>query len=177
MSSQTTAPDVPAWPDRLYDLLREGGVTQFAYVPDAGHKTMINRSIADADVCAVSLTTEEEGIGLVCGAHLGGEKAVLLVQSSGIGNCVNLLSLLQLGRFPFLTLVSMRGDFGEGNPWQYPMGQATRQVCEAMGLMVYEVSTEADLIKTVSAAMTSAFQGGKAVAVLFSQSFLGAKAF
>jgi sulfopyruvate decarboxylase TPP-binding subunit len=106
MSSIPSPPD-PEWPDELYDLLREHDVTQFAYVPDAGHKTLIDRSLADPDVNSIALTTEED-------ADLGGARGVLLMQSSGAGNCVNILSMIKSGHFPFLTLISMRGDFGEG---------------------------------------------------------------
>src|SRR5437016_4277219 len=119
------------WQDEVYTLLRRHNMTQFAYVPDAGHKILINRALADPDVHAVALTTEEEGVALLAGADLGGERGVLLMQSSGAGNCVNMLSLMKGGRFPLLTLVSMRGDFGEGIPWQYPMGQAVHQVLQA----------------------------------------------
>src|SRR5882724_11134959 len=122
------------WQHELYDLLRRHGITQIAYVPDAGHSILIDRSLADPDVHSVALTTEEEGVALAAGADLGGARAVLLMQSSGVGNCINMLSLTSGGRFPFLTLISMRGDFGEGNPWQYPMGKATQPVLEAMGV-------------------------------------------
>ncbi len=111
------------WQDELYDLLRRNNVTQFAYVPDAGHRILIDHSLADPGAQSIALTTEEEGVALLTGADLGGARGVLLMQSSGAGNCVNMLSLIKAGRFPFLTLISMRGDFGEGNPWQFPMGQ------------------------------------------------------
>ena len=124
-----------AWPDAIYRVLREFGVTQFAYVPDAGHKVLIDRSLDDPEVQSVALTTEEEGVGLLAGAHLGGARGVLLMQSSGVGNCINFLSLVRGGQFPFLMLVSMRGDFGEGNPWRMPMGRAVEPVLEAMGVM------------------------------------------
>src|SRR6202045_3700710 len=123
------------WQDGVYDLLRAHKVTQFAYVPDAGHKILINRSLADPTVRSVALTTEEEGVALLAGADLGGERGVLLMQSSGVGNFINMLSLVSGGRFPFLTLVSMRGDFGEANAWQYPMGQAVETVLKAMGVI------------------------------------------
>jgi sulfopyruvate decarboxylase TPP-binding subunit len=127
MSADRAAETQPDnWQDEVYDLLRRNRVTQFAYVPDAGHKVLIDRSLADPDVHSVALTTEEEGVALLAGADLGGARGVLLVQSSGVGNCVNMLSLISGGRFPFLMLVSMRGDFGEGNPWQYPMGEVSR---------------------------------------------------
>jgi sulfopyruvate decarboxylase TPP-binding subunit len=107
----------PAWAHALYDQLRAAGVTQFAYVPDAGHRVLIDRSLADPEAHSIPLTTEEEGVALLAGADLGGARGVLLMQSSGAGNCVNMLSLVAGARFPFLTLISMRGDFGEGNPW------------------------------------------------------------
>jgi sulfopyruvate decarboxylase alpha subunit len=169
-------PDID-WPTQLYELLRSAGVTQFAYVPDAGHRVLIDRSLADPDVHSIPLTSEQEGVALCAGADLGGQKAVLLMQSSGVGNCINFLSLIAGCRFPFLTLVSMRGDFGEGNPWQFPMGQATQKVLEAMGVIVLRADTPDDPIPTVKAAITMAYQSGQMVAVLLGQRLLGAKAF
>jgi len=165
------------WQDALYDLLRRHNVTQFAYVPDAGHRILIDRSLADPDVHSVALTTEEEGVALLAGADLGGARGVLLMQSSGAGNCVNMLSLVKGGRFPFLTILSMRGDFGEGNPWQFPMGQAVEPILKEMGLIVVRVDRPEEVVPTVSAALTMVFQGGNGVAVLLTQKLLGAKAF
>ncbi|MBW8269171.1 phosphonopyruvate decarboxylase [Caldovatus aquaticus] len=174
MEAATTA---PGWQEELYALLRRNGVTQFAYVPDAGHRVLIDKSLADPEAHSIPLTTEEEGVALLAGADLGGARGVLLMQSSGVGNCVNLLSLVKGGRFPFLTLVSMRGDFGEGNPWQFPMGQAVQPVLEAMGVICLRVERPEEVIPTVSAALTMVFKSGQAVAVLLTQKLIGAKAF
>ena len=165
------------WQDQVYDLLRQHNVTQFAYVPDAGHRILIDRSLADPASIPSRSTTEEEGVALLAGADLGGARGVLLMQSSGVGNCINMLSLIKGGGFPFLTLVSMRGDFGEGNPWQFPMGQATQPVLEAMGVICLRAESPEEVMATVSAAITMAFQAGNAVAVLFTQKLLGAKKF
>ena len=165
------------WQDKLYDLLRRNDVTQFAYVPDAGHRILIDRSLADPGVHSVALTTEEEGVALLAGANLGGGRGVLLMQSSGTGNCINMLSLIKGGHFPFLTLVSMRGDFGEGNPWQYPTGQAVEPVLQAIGVICLRIEQPEEVVPTVEAALTMVFQGGNAVAVLLTQKLLGAKAF
>ena len=170
--------DTPAqWQDELYDLLRRNGITEFAYVPDAGHRILIDRSLADPQAHSVALTTEEEGVALLAGADLGGARGVLLMQSSGAGNCINMLSLIKAGRFPFLTLVSMRGDFGEGNPWQFPMGQAVEPVLEAMGVICLRIERPDEVVPTMSAALTMVFQSGHAVAVLLTQKLLGAKQF
>jgi sulfopyruvate decarboxylase alpha subunit len=165
------------WQHELYDLLRRNGITQFAYVPDAGHSILIDRSLADPHVQSIALTTEEEGVALLAGADLGGARGVLLMQSSGVGNCINMLSLIKGGRFPFLTLVSMRGDFGEGNPWQFPMGQATQRVLEAMGVICLRIERPEEVPSIMSAALTMVFKSGQAVAVLLSQRLIGAKPF
>ena len=177
MSEQGEVTGGAVWPDQLYDLLRTHGVTQFAYVPDAGHKTLIDRSLADPAVQSISLTSEEEGVALAAGADLGGARAVLLMQSSGAGNCINMLSLTAGGRFPFLTFISMRGDFGEGNPWQFPMGQATQKVLEAMNVIVLRADQPHEVMAVAQAAITMAYQSGLAVAVLLGQRLIGAKKF
>ena len=165
------------WPDEIYRVLRQFDVTQLAYVPDAGHRALIDRSLDDPEVHSVALTTEEEGIGLLAGAHLGGARGVLLMQSSGVGNCINFLSLVRGGQFPFLMLVSMRGDFGEGNPWQMPMGRAVEPVLEAMGVMCIRVDEASEVPAAVRAAATMVYQAGQAVAVLLTQKLIGAKPF
>jgi len=165
------------WAHDLYRALRGHGVTQFAYVPDAGHRELIDLSIADPEVRSVALTTEEEGVALLAGADLGGARGVLLMQSSGTGNCVNFFSLVTGGRFPFVTFISMRGDFGEGNPWQMPMGRAVEAVLEAMDFRVLRVDEPERVVATADAAMAMAYKGGEAVAVLLTQRLLGAKAF
>lgn len=171
------ADDQP-WAHEMYDLLtKEHGVTQISYVPDAGHRVMIERSLEDDNVHAVSLTTEEEGVALAAGAWLGGEKSVLLMQSSGAGNCINMFSLLRLGRFPFVTFMTMRGDFGEGNPWQMPMGNSIEAVLKACEFVVLRADSAEEVIPTAEAAMTMAYKSQQCVAVLLGQKLLGAKKF
>jgi sulfopyruvate decarboxylase alpha subunit len=146
-------------------------------VPDAGHARLIRRCEADNDITLVPLTTEEEGIGLLTGAWLGGQKGVLLMQSSGVGNCINMLSLAVLHRTPMPMIVTMRGDFGEFNPAQVPMGNATQTVLEAMGTLVRRADTEADVIPTVDACLRFAFNTYRPTAALIGQRVLGAKTF
>jgi sulfopyruvate decarboxylase alpha subunit len=167
----------PKWPDEIYRILREWNVRQFSYVPDAGHKVLINRSLADPEVYSVPLTTEEEGVAMLAGAHLGGARGVVLMQSSGVGNCVNMFSFVKNGQFPMLILVSMRGDFGEGNPWQMPMGQATQPILETCGFLCLRVEQPEEVAETLQGACTMVYQAGQAVAVLLTQRLIGAKAF
>jgi sulfopyruvate decarboxylase alpha subunit len=166
-----------AWPEGLYRTLKAANVRQVGYVPDAGHKRLIELCLADRALRTVVLSTEEEGIGLAAGAWLGGERAALLMQSSGVGNCINTLGTVRECRFPLLMLVTMRGQKGEFNPWQVPMGQATPAVLQAMGVVVQEANAAADIAPAVDAAARLAFGSYQAVAVLISQAVIGIKSF
>jgi sulfopyruvate decarboxylase alpha subunit len=165
------------WQDQMYDLLKKAKVDIFSYVPDGGHKQVIIRCNADPEVTAVPLTTEQEGVALAAGVHLGGKRSVLLMQSSGVGNCINMLSLIDIGRFPFLGIVTMRGEFGEGNPWQLNMGRAVQATLEPVGVHCLRAETEADVAEVVQAGITMAFGSEMAVCVLLSQRLIGAKPF
>ena len=165
------------WPLDLHKVLVEAGVRQVAYVPDAGHKRLIELCRADKKMRAVVLTTEEEGLGLVMGAWLAGDKSAVLMQSSGVGNIINTLGTIKECRFPLLMLITMRGDEGEFNPWQVPMGQATQTVLESMGVIVKRISTAEEAAPVANAAARLAYNSYAAVAVLISQRLIGIKSF
>lgn len=167
----------PSWPDHVFDGLRALNVKQVAYVPDAGHARLIALAHADPQIASVSLTTEEEGIAMLAGAWLGGQRGVMLMQSSGVGNCINMLSLQHECRIPLLMLVTMRGQWAEFNPWQVAMGQGVRATLEAMGVYVTEADTPEDAVAAAEAAGRLAFQTGRMCAVLFGQRLIGAKSF
>ena len=165
------------WPEAIYRALGELGVRQVAYVPDAGHTRLIELCRSDPAMRPVVLTTEEEGVALAAGAWLGGQRAVLLMQSSGVGNCVNMLALNQVCRLPLLVLVTMRGEWGEFNPWQLPMGQSVARVLKLAGAVVERLDKAEMAGETVAAAGRIAFEGQLPVAVLIGQKLIGAKSF
>jgi sulfopyruvate decarboxylase alpha subunit len=165
------------WPLEIYSALKDAGVRIVGYVPDGGHKRLIELCIADPDVRCVVLTTEEEGIALAAGAWLGGVRCALLMQSSGVGNCINVLGMTHECRLPLLVLVTMRGEQGEFNPWQVPMGQATRSVLESMSVAVHRVAAAEDAAPSVAAAAKRAYLENSAQAVLIAQQVIGIKSF
>lgn len=177
VETQERGARTPTWQEESYRLLKERDVTQFAYVPDAGHKRIIELAQEDTSVHAIALTTEEEGVGVLAGAHLGLARGVLLLQSSGVGNCINFLSLVGVAKFPILMIVSMRGDYGEANPWQFPMGRAVEPVLHAMRVQTFRADRPEEVTDIIAAASTMVFQGGESVAVLLTQRLLGAKKF
>ena len=165
------------WHQDIFDVLRAQDITLIAHVPDAGHTPLIKMCEAQNDIDVVTLTTEEDGVGLLCGAWAGGRKGVLLMQSSGVGNCINALALPNIGRIPFVTIVSMRGEWGEFIPWQVPMGQGTPKVLEAMDVRVFRADYKQEVGETVDAAAKFAFNTRQSAAVLLSQKMIGAKQF
>tara|TARA_B100001741_G_scaffold259761_1_gene223336 strand:- start:161 stop:634 length:474 start_codon:yes stop_codon:yes gene_type:complete len=157
--------------------MREANVKLFAHVPDAGNDRLIALAEENNNTRAVLLTTEEEGVAICAGADLVGERAVLCMQSSGLGNCPNYLSLAKGARFPLLMMISMRGDYGEQNPWQYPMANAVEPLLETMGVLSFKVEEKEDLEKATIAALHATGKGAQAAAIILSQKFLGAKGF
>jgi sulfopyruvate decarboxylase alpha subunit len=177
MTAVTHAADTSAaaWKDAVFAALKAADVKQIHYVPDAGHARAISLAHADAAMRAVVLTTEEEGVAGCAGAWLGGERAALLMQSSGVGNCINMLSLMENCRFPLLALITMRGEWAEFNPWQMPMSRATETVLTAMGVRCFRVERPEDAGEVVAAAADMAFGAEQAVAVLFGERLIGRK--
>jgi sulfopyruvate decarboxylase alpha subunit len=171
------APNAKNWPNLIFEKLREFDVRHVTYVPDSGHAQLIELCHAADDMKPTVLTTEEEGIGILAGAWLGGERGVLLMQSSGVGNCINTLSLAKVCAFPLLMIVTMRGEWGEANPWQVPMGQIAADALRLAGAIVYEVTEPESAAPAVEAAARIAFNGNLTAAVLLSQRMLGAKLF
>ncbi|HKA77248.1 MAG TPA: thiamine pyrophosphate-binding protein [Pseudolabrys sp.] len=164
-----------SWPDRLFEILKRGDIRQVGYVPDAGHSRLIDRCRTDAEIRDVVLTTEEEGIALAAGAWLGGERAALLMQSSGLGNCINMLSLARTCRFPMLMFITMRGEWEEFNPWQVPMGSIVDPVLKLCEAEVYRVDAPDDVAGAAERAVQLAFGDERIVAVILSQRLIGKK--
>jgi sulfopyruvate decarboxylase alpha subunit len=166
-----------AWPNDIFATLKRWNVGLVAHVPDAGHKRLIEMCAAENSMRVAPLATEEDGIALLAGGSLGGLRGTLLMQSSGVGNCINMLGLPRICRLPLLMLITMRGEWGEFNPWQVSMGQATEETLKAVGVIVQRVDKAEDVVAAVESAARLAFEGPNAVALLLSQRLIGSKSF
>jgi sulfopyruvate decarboxylase alpha subunit len=165
------------WSHNIHEVFKMQDISMVSYVPDAGHSSLINLCQADRGMHSIALTTEEEGVAFATGAYLGGKRAALLMQSSGVGNCINMLSLIKTCNVPFLTLVTMRGEWGEFNPWQITMGQGTPAALAAVGIIVCRVEEPNQVQDVVMSATKLAFDSCCGVAVLLSQRLIGTKSF
>ena len=171
----SSTPVVPSWALEVWRVLKASNVRHVSYVPDAGHATLIELVNADPDMVCNVLTTEEEGVAIAAGAWLGGMRSVLLMQSSGVGNCINMLSLANISRFPLLMLVTMRGEWAEFNPWQVPMSQASEPALHAIGVRTMRADKAEDLTEIVGCAASLAYEADQQIAVLISQRLIGKK--
>jgi sulfopyruvate decarboxylase alpha subunit len=175
--TDASSEQVASWPEDIFAILQRLDVRQVPYVPDAGHSQLLQRVLGSSSMRGISLTTEEEGVALIAGAWAGGQRSALLMQSSGVGNCINMFSLVQLFRLPFFTLVTMRGEWGEFNHWQVPMGSTTQAVFELSGIRVLRANTAAEVREVVEAGAAQAYNACTPTAVLLSQRLIGAKVF
>jgi sulfopyruvate decarboxylase alpha subunit len=165
------------WSGDVLRAMRARGIATVCTVPDGGLSRLLRLVEADTGMRLVTLSTEPEGIGIATGCWLGGGRALLAMQSSGVGNCINALGLPAALRAPCLMLVTMRGQWGEFNPWQVPMGQATRPALEAVAVKCFPVDRTEDVGETFAAAADLAFHSRVSTAVLVSQRIIGAKGF
>src|SRR6059058_3624134 len=179
MHARADAPaeNAQSWPEDIFAILERFDVRQVPYVPDAGHSQLIQRVLGSDSMRGIPLTTEEEGVALIAGAWAGGQRCALLMQSSGVGNCINMFSLVQLFRLPFFTLVTIRGEWGEFNHWQVPMGSTTQAVFELSGIRVMRANTASEVREVVEAGAAQAYNACTPTAVLLSQRLIGAKVF
>jgi sulfopyruvate decarboxylase alpha subunit len=165
----------PSWPDDVYRILKEADVRLVGMVPDAGHSRLIRAVEADPETRVVTLTTEEEGVAMLAGAWLGGQRGVLLLQSSGVGNCINMMSLMRTCRFPMLMFITMRGEWEEFNPWQVPMGSIVDPVLKLCEAEVYRAREPGEVKGLAERAVQQAYGDERIVAVLLSQQLIGRK--
>jgi len=166
-----------SWPDEVFAAMKARAIRTVCTIPDGGLTRLLDLVKADTAMRLVTLSTEEEGMGVATGCWLGGERAMVAMQSSGVGNCINALGLPAIMRAPCLMLVTMRGQWGEFNPWQVQMGQGTRPALEAVGVKCFPVDKAAEVAETFGAAADFAFNSGLSAAVLVSQRIIGAKGF
>jgi hypothetical protein len=143
---------------QIFDVLQEHDIRQVYHVPDAGHSRLIEHCQRSNSMRTVPLTTGRRALpsprhwlaasARCCDAEFGRRQHH---QPDGPHQDVAL---------PLLTLITMRGD-GAVQSWQYPMGQGTPKVLEAMGVLLYPVDKAAEVKATVDARRRAPFNGGR----------------
>ena len=115
--------------------LKEQGFNFASGVPCSILGDIIDCLSNDPEMTYVPATREDEAIGIATGAYLGGKKSLVLMQNSGIGNCINALtSLVLLYKIPLLLLISWRGEKKDDAPEHLIMGKALKELLNAIHL-------------------------------------------
>ncbi len=175
--TDSVSPAAADWSADAVAALRALDVRQVAYVPDAGLTRFLELAAAEDGIAMISVATEEDAIAQCCGAWLGGQRALAAMQSSGVGNIPNMLSLPRVCGMPLLMLVTMRGEPGETNPWQKSTGRAVPALLDAMGVELRRVEDPAGAGSALAAAGADAFEEDRRICVQLAQSLIGFKGF
>ena len=165
-----------AWADTVFECLKSNGIRTIVHVPDTILTGLIRMADADDAFDVLGPTREEEGVGMICGAYLGGSPGALLMQNSGLGNAANAIASLAVPyQIPFLLLISQRGELGEFNTVQVGMGQALRPTLDALDVPHFTPEREEDVAKVMDGACKLAFSTDRPVAVILSPLLTGGK--
>ncbi len=170
-------PGTPSWAAGVCRGLWSGGCREVVYVPDNPLSHILATLAGDyPGVRATLATREEEAMGIAAGLYLGGAQPAVMMQSSGLGNTLNAIgSLLLPYQIPVLLVVSMRGDPGEWNIAQVPMGRAVRGVLDALGVQHLTVGRPDEAEATVRQVASLAFGTRVPAAVLLPRSLIAAR--
>ncbi|MDR2966978.1 MAG: sulfopyruvate decarboxylase subunit alpha [Methanobacteriaceae archaeon] len=158
--------------EAVYQGLKRAKIDFIVSLPCVNLGKILKIIETDEKIIHVPVTREEEGIGICAGAFLGGKKTAILMQNSGLGNCVNALtSLYQLYSLPLVMIMSHRGTKGEPIIGQVPMGIATPKILEAMDLKYFNPKTPEEAIETVANSWNISMSEKRPVSVLLDTSY------
>ena len=165
-----------AWADIMLACLKANGVRTVVHVPDTVLTGLIRLADDDPAIDVFGPTREEEGVGMVCGAYLGGSPGALLMQNSGLGNAANAIASLAVPyQIPFMLVISQRGELGEFNTVQVGMGQALRPTLDGLDVPHFTMEREDEVEKIMTGAIKLAFSTDRPVAVIVSPLLSGGK--
>jgi len=157
--------------ERLYYLLKEQGLDFFVSVPCKFLAEVLSLVEHDEEVTYTPVTREEEGLGILAGAFLAGKRPAIVMQNSGIGNCINAIcSLLNYYQLPIVFIVSHRGGEGEKIDAQKPMGEATKALLASAKVLFYEIPT-IDALPLLEQGISEAYARQRSVAFVLPAGF------
>ena len=164
------------WSKHMADVLRRNEIRLFATVPDYIVTQVLEHLWSDSQCRVVTVCREEEGLGLLSGAFMAGRRGALIMQNSGLGNCVNTLGSLNVAsQIPVVLVMSHRGDLGEFNPAQVPVGQAAKRILEALDIRSLMPRSIADLEAQADGLITLGYTRSLPVAFILPAELTGGK--
>ncbi len=164
------------WAKEMVGVLKSYNVRFICYVPDAKGEKILEVAREDDFFEILPLAREEEGIGVVCGQAVGGERGVVLMPTAGFGNSINALASLAIPyKFSLPMIIGVRGDLGEFNQAQIPMGQALSAILDSLRIPTFRLTREEDAAKMTEGALRVSYANESPVAILVTNEMAGWK--
>jgi sulfopyruvate decarboxylase alpha subunit len=171
-------PRAAAWCETILAALKNNDVRLITYVPDRVFTPLIKAIHDDPYFTAFVTTREEEAIGIVTGAWMGGMRGAVLMQTSGFGTIPNALaSLVMPSQIPALIFVSERGTLGEFNVGQAMVCRTMRPVLDALGMETHTITRQDELGFIVDRSIKQAVATQAPVTFILSPLLSGGKVF
>ena len=165
-----------AWPETILRVLKDQQVEFINYLPDAMGERLLKLAREDTDFDLLPLTREEEGVGVVCGQALAGQRGVLLMPTSGFGNSINALASLAIPyRIPLPMIIGFRGDLGEFNGTQVMMGQSMPDILRSLRIPSFTLTREDEVETITEGFLRIAYSSEGPAALLISTQLAGWK--
>jgi sulfopyruvate decarboxylase alpha subunit len=165
-----------AWQVAMCEALKANDIRTIVHVPDMVLKDLISLIELDPWFNVYAPAKEEEGVGIVCGAYLGGQRGAILMQNSGFGNIPNVLASFAVPyQIPFLMLINQRGELNEFNPAQVGMAHVVKPVLDALNIPHFTPVRLDQVLPTIEGATRLAFGTERPVAIVLSPYLTGGK--
>jgi sulfopyruvate decarboxylase alpha subunit len=134
------------WSETFLAALKDNDVRLISYVPDNVLTPLIKGAHADNYFMSVNATREDEAVGMVAGAWMGGMRGVVMMQTSGFALIANALaSLVVPYQIPAILVVSERGTIGEFNIGQVLVARTMRPVLDSLAVEHHTLTEEGSL--------------------------------
>ena len=166
------------WHAIVCEALKRNEVRLVTYVPDRVLTPLIDSVHKDDFFTAFASTREEEALGIVTGAWMGGMRGAVLMQTSGFATLPNALASLAVPyQIPLLMFVSERGTLGEFNLGQALVCRTMRPVLDALGIENHTITRLDELDFIVDRSIKQAVATQAPCALILSPLLTGGKKF
>lgn len=163
-----------AGPGMIVEAMKEAGINFVTSLPDYNLAKLLELVEADEAIRHVPLCREEEGIGICCGAYMGGKVTAIIMQNGGFLNSCNGITTTALNfNIPILLMIYYAGDLGDEG--FATLGSVTEPVLRGLGIRYYVLRRLDEIKTTIKGATTLAVDSRRPVAVLLTKDVLGTR--
>ncbi len=164
------------WAECIVEQLKAYRIRYISYVPDAMGEQILKLARQDDFFDILPLAREEEGVGVATGQYVGGQRGTVLMPTSGVGNAINAIASLAIPyQVPLPIFIGFRGDLGEFNATQVPMGRALRPILESLNIPYFVLTRPDEVAIQIQGALKLTYTLEHPVALLVSTQLAGWK--